>query len=282
MGLFREFDYEFLVRGKEKVTLRETITRNTALDAELTRKLLSLRDPRVDRALAGNRTIDSDTLKALLAKNDVQIHKALAMNPGIDDELFAALLEKGEEVTSMLLLHQPIDADRLSQIEKRGVPGELFALIGANESLSSKVVSQLFEKGESEVLKALSGNRMVSPDMLEHIYQEREEENFVHLTKNPSTPGWILQAIYDENGQEHEMLVALAHNPALPEKILRALFEKEDLEINRGLATNASLPMELLDILKIDTRLQNELAQNENLMRSYEEVLNQSKAMMNV
>ena len=132
------------------------------------------------------------------------------------------------------------------------------------------------------MLEALSGNRTVLPDILEHIYQEGDEINFTHLAKNPSTPSWILQAIYDENAQDREMLVALAYNPGLPEKILRELFEKEDLEINRGLATNASLPMELLDILKIDTRLQNELAQNENLMRSYEEVLNQSKAMMNV
>ena len=69
----------------------------------------------------------------------------------------------------------------------------------------------------------------------------------------------------------------LALNPATPEKILRDLFAKEDLEINRGLATNASLPLELLDHLKIDTRLQNELAENPVFIKEYEQTLDYDK-----
>ena len=102
------------------------------------------------------------------------------------------------------------------------------------------------------------------------------------LAQNPSTPVWILEALYKRDGEDKEIAAALAKNPSTPEAILRVLFERDDFEINRSLATNASLPMELLDVLKVDTRLQNELAQNEQLAKSYEAVLKQSKAMMNV
>ena len=43
------------------------------------------------------------------------------------------------------------------------------------------------------------------------------------------------------------------------------------------MASNASLPMELLDILKVDTRLQHELAQNEIFVKEYETVLDYDK-----
>ena len=282
MALLGFPNFEFLVRGKEKVTLRETIARNPALNEELIRKLLSLRDNKVNTSLAGNRAVGNETLKLLLERNDEGTNRALATNPSIDDEIFAALLEKGEEVVSLLLIHQPIDAVRLEVIEKSGVDEHLFALIGHNSSLAMEVIGTLLEKENVELLEALSGNKAVSSDVLELIYQHDEVEDFVHLAKNPSTPIWILQALYEENMENPEMLVALAHNSSLPERILRELFDKDQLEINRGLASNASLPLELLEELKIDTRLQNELAQNENLVKSYEEVLNQSKGMMNV
>jgi len=59
--------------------------------------------------------------------------------------------------------------------------------------------------------------------------------------------------------------------------LLKKLFEKENFEINKGLATNPSLPMALLDILKVDTRLQNYLAENPIFIEDYETVLDYDK-----
>jgi hypothetical protein len=87
----------------------------------------------------------------------------------------------------------------------------------------------------------------------------------------------LLESLYEKYGEEKEILISLALNPSTPEKILRELFEKEDLDINRGLATNASVPMELLDSLKIDTRLQNELAENPVFIKEYEQTLDYDK-----
>jgi len=74
-----------------------------------------------------------------------------------------------------------------------------------------------------------------------------------------------------------EVYIALAHNPSTPENILRELFEKGDLEIQRSMASNASIPLDILDILKVDTRLQSELAQNPILIKGYETVLDYDK-----
>jgi hypothetical protein len=85
----------------------------------------------------------------------------------------------------------------------------------------------------------------------------------------------LLESLYAKNRKG--ILISLAPNPSTPEKILRELFEREDLEINRGLAANASVPMELLDSLKIDTRLQNELAENPVFIKEYEQTLDYDK-----
>ena len=275
-------NFEFLVRGKEKVTLRETIARNPSLTEEVVRKLLSFRDIKIHTALAGNRSVAVEILKDLFAKGQEATRKALAVNRHIDDALFAELLHKSEAVVSLLLIHQPIGMHRLEQIENAKLSDTLFAILGANETLESAVVFKLLERDEPMLLEALSGNRMIQPDILEAIYQKDNIQYFRHLAQNPSVPVWILQTLYEEYNDDKHILAALAYNLATPEKILRELFERDMFEINRGLATNASLPMALLDILKIDTRLQNELAQNERLAHSFEAVLNQKKVMLNV
>ncbi|WP_161937668.1 hypothetical protein [Sulfurovum riftiae] len=275
-------NFEFLVRGKEKITLRETIARNPAIDEPLVRKLLAFRDLKIDQALASNPSVSLEVLKELSLKKNEGIEKALATNSAIDDEVFGALLERDESVIALLLLWQPINPSRLEQIERMGISEDLYAILGANETLESDVVLKLLEKEEPMLLEALSGNRTIQPDILAEIYQKDEVRYFGHLARNPSVPVWILQTFYEEFMDDESIMTALAYNASTPEKILKELFDRDLFEINRGLATNASLPLELLDILKVDTRLQNELAQNENLVNSYEQVLNQDKVMMNV
>ncbi|MCB4743024.1 MAG: hypothetical protein LGB57_02055 [Sulfurovum sp.] len=276
-------NFKFLVRGKESVTLRQTIARNIYITEPLVRKLLSYRDVNIFRALAGNPKTSLEVLKSLFSKEDQEIDKALAINLTIDNTLFCALLERtDEEVIALLLTHQPIDMFRLKKIRHMPLPIELMKLIGVNKYLEKEAIEALLQEEEPKVLVALSENSTISSSVLKYIYGLNLEEVFIPMAKNPSTPVWILQDLYESHGNDMEVLVALAHNPMLPQPLIKILFEKDLLEINRGLATNTSLPMKLLDILKVDTRLQNELAQNENLAKSYEEVLTQKKVMMNI
>ena len=276
-------NFTFLVRGKESITLKETIARNPHINETTIQKLLSLRNRAIERSLAGNSRISEEIQKLLLGRNDEEIARALGANPAITDAIFAALLQETEAVVSLLLVHQPINAERLQQIEVARLDGSVFALLGANEMLSSDVIEQLAQKEENEALHhLLCENKTVPPALLEAYYHQKHTTLMPALAQNPSTPVSVLEALYKSDGESQEIAAALAKNPATPESILRRLYARDDFEINRALATNASLPMELLDVLKLDTRLQNELAQNEQLAASFETVLNQGKVILNV
>ncbi len=276
-------NFSFLVRGREKITLKETIARNPHIYETTIQKLLSQREIGIDRSLAGNYIISESVQKLLFDKGDVGVLKALATNLSISDMIFGGLLQQEEAVVSLLLLHQPIDEARLAQIKEANLPETRFALLGANEQLESRVIESLSQQETNETLHTyLCANKRVSPELLTQYYQRHNVRLMPALAYNPTTPVEILEALYMQQKDNQEVVTALAHNPATPEPILRALFEMDMFEINRALATNASLPMELLDVLKLDTRLQTELAQNEQLVASYEEVLNQGKVMLNV
>jgi len=275
-------NFEFLIRGREKITLQETIARNPNIDEETVRKLLSTRKAAVARALAGNSAVSHDVQKHLLSQNDTDIDKALAANSAIDDAIFNAILTRDDEALSLLLVHQRIDTSRFEKVQEANIEDKYLALIGANETLHPDVMETLAATENETLWQMLAGNKTVSGQILSHLYTKGGREVHLALAKNPATPETILESLYESAENEIQMLAALAYNPSLQEAKLRALFEYDRFEINRGLATNAALPPELLDVLKIDTRLQNELAQNEQLAKSYEAVLKQSKAMMNV
>ena len=269
-------NFEFLIRGKEKVALRETIARNEYLDKELVSKLVSLRDKKVDVALACNRSVALPLLENLLAKNFEKINEALATNENIDDEIFNTLLSKEDKVIQLLLLSQSINMERLVFIDSHSLDSNLFATIGANERLESEVMDALINRDNEELICHLAGNNTLNVTQLENIYEKGIVSSFEYLAINPAVSIEILEMLY-EKYDESAIRIALAHNKSTPETILRALFERDEFEIYKSMASNSSLPMELLDILKVDTRLQNELAENEIFVKEYETVLDYDK-----
>jgi len=269
-------NFEFLIRGKEKVALRETISRNRHLDKEIITKLVSLRDKRVDVALAANTAIELSLLKTLLAKDEEQINEALATNANIDNEIFKILLSKEDKVVQLLLLSQPIDMEGLGFVDAQGLDDALFSTIGANEHLESDVIDRLITR-ESEILLCnLAQNSILDAKQLEAIYAKGLDATVACLAMNPVTPVALLEKFY-EAYEEDAVRKALAQNTSTPEHLLRALFALDDLEIQRSMASNASIPLDILDILKVDTRLQNELAKNPVLIQGYETVLDYDK-----
>ena len=268
-------NFEFLVRGKEKISLRETIARNQNIDLDVIKKLLSFRDLKINASLAANVVTPLETLKSFVQSDDPRVLLYLASNRNIDQEIFAILLEKEEEVVHELLRVQDIDMKRFEAVEQRVFDESLFAVLGANRHLSAEVLEILLQSQNHILISYLSANEQLSTEGLEAIYERRLEESFIYLATNPSLPTELLEALYEKNRKE--ILISLALNPSTPQEILRELFEKKDLEINRGLATNASVPFELLDSLKIDTRLQNELSKNPVFIKEYETVLDYDK-----
>ncbi len=269
-------NFEFLIRGKEKVTLRETVARNEHLDKELISKLVSLRDKKVDVALACNPSVALPLLQSLLAKNSEKINEALGTNENIDDEIFNALLAKEDKVIQLLVLSQPINSERLSLTDTHSLDAKLFATIGANERLESDVIDELISRDNEELIYHLVGNDTLSVTQLKNIYTKGIVSSFEYLAINPAASVEMLEILYKKY-DESAIRISLAHNKSTPEAILRVLFERDEFEICKSMASNSSLPMELLDILKVDTRLQNELAQNEIFVKEYEAVLDYDK-----
>ncbi len=269
-------NFEFLIRGKEKVTLRETIARNAYLDKEVITKLVSLRDKRVDVALAANEVVELSLLKTLLDKGDEKINEALATNQNVDHEIFKALLGKEDKAIQLLLLSQPIDMERLGFVDAQGLDDALLSTIGANEHLESDVIDTLITRESQTLLCNLAQNSILNAKQLEAIYAKGLDATVACLAMNPVTPVVLLEKFY-EGYEEDAVRKALAQNVSTPEPILRALFALDDLEIQRSMASNASIPLDILDILKVDTRLQNELAKNPILIKGYETVLDYDK-----
>ncbi len=269
-------NFSFLIRGKEKVTLRETIARNEHIDQEVISKLVSLRELKVDVALACNPSVSLSLLQSLLTKESEKINEALATNENINDDIFSALLGKEDKVVQLLLLSQSINTERLALIDTHGLDVKLFATLGANECLESDVIDELISKDNEELICHLAGNETLSVAQLENIYAKGIVSSFEYLAINSAVSIEILEMLY-EKYDESAIRIALAHNKSTPEAILRALFERDEFEIYKSMASNSSLPMELLDILKVDTRLQNELAENEIFVKEYEIVLDYDK-----
>ena len=270
-------NFEFLVRGKEKISLRQTIAQNKNIDLEIIKKLLSFRDIKINASLCANPATPLETLKTFVTSGEHRVLLYLSSNRNIDQEIFEILLDKEEEVVHELLRVQDIDMKRFEAIEKKNFNELLYAVLGANRYLSREVLKLLLQSQNNTLIAYLSANEQLTVSALAAIYDRGIEESYSYLASNPVLPLKLLESLYVEYKEEKEILVSLALNVSTPEKILRELFEKSDLEINRGLASNASLPMELLNSLKIDTRLQNELAENPVFIKEYEKTLDYDK-----
>ena len=66
-------DFSFLVRGKEKITLRETIARNPNINQKIIQKLLSYRNLKINASLAANHATPLATLKTFVMSNDARV-----------------------------------------------------------------------------------------------------------------------------------------------------------------------------------------------------------------
>ncbi len=271
LALINFQNFAFHIRGKEKVTLRELIARNEYLDKEVISKLVSLRDKKVDVALASNSSVDLLLLKNLLAKKSEKINEALAINKNIDNEIFNTLLTTEDKSIQLLLWSQSIDIERLALIDTYVLDEKLFATLGANESLNSEVIEKLLVRDNEELICYLAENPTLSEKQLETIYAKQLPSTYAFLARNPASTVEMLELLYQTYNLS-SIRIALAHNKRTPEAILRTLFERDEFEIHQSMASNASVPLDILDSLKVDTRLQNELSKNKIFEKAYKVV----------
>ncbi|WP_295418073.1 hypothetical protein [Sulfurovum sp.] len=258
----------FLQKGKQKITLRESIATNPHVDQEVIERLMSLRDPGVDMYLAANTSTPLHVLQKYALKDDEEINQSLASNPNIDETLFRSLLEKSESVTQLMLWYQPVSMQRYEQLLGTVKDEALFAYLGENKTIDAGVLEKLVETSNQALLVNLAGNESLDGALLERIFGRAVPQTYPSLAINPSTPVAVLEKLYRDQQQQKDILIGLSYNTSTPVEILKALYEREEFEITRGIASNASVPLEILNVLKIDTRLRNELTANERFVAS--------------
>jgi len=261
-------NYKFMQKGKQWIRVREVIATNPYIDKETIQKLIRYRDNRVIFYLSANNSIPLSILKEFSKMDDQDIDEALATNHQIDDELFATLLSRGDRVRGLLLAYQPIDMSRIEMIERANISKDIYAILGQNIYLNESVIEYLLSKDIDDLVEALAINPSLSPSDLKSIYNREIFKYHLPLAINASTPIEILQEIYSRYSTYQDILINLASNLSTPTKILKELFEPNIYEINEKLAANPSLPLELLNILKIDTRLRNALTSNKRFTDS--------------
>ncbi len=256
-------NYEFKQKDKGKTSLYEVIATSKYIDEKVIKRLLSLRNPKVDMYLAANPVLDLEQLNKFAHREDNAIHEALASNESIDDSLFELLLYKGDNVIKLLLWYQPISSKRYEMILEKLKDTQLFSELGKNPYIENKIIESLIKSDDIYLLENISANHTVPSYLLEMLYQRKLDTTFLPLAAHPNMPAVILKGFYENYLDDISMMHQVASNPNTPESILRELYERDELEINKGLAANPSTPIEILDILKIDTRMRNALTKNE-------------------
>jgi hypothetical protein len=267
-------NYSFVVRGSQRVTLQETVASNAYIDEAVIQKLWAKNEPAVQRALAANPAVKLPLLYTLLEQNAEPIDEALATHPTLDASLFKALLQRSDKTVQLLLLTQTITQERFEYIEDASLSVGLFATLGANETLSPELEHRLVQLEEPSLFAHLAQNPSVSEKILVMLHAKKSYHEA--LATNPSAPSEMLEALYVETPSQ-ALYQALAANPNTPSQILTELFERGDLHIHQGLASNGSIPLEILERLKIDTRLQTQLAKNPIMKQWYQSVLDYDK-----
>jgi hypothetical protein len=261
-------NFRFMQKGKQWITLREVVATSAYIDRETIRKLLRFRDEKIMFFLAANRSVPREILEELSEKNIESIDEALASNISIGDTLFAKLLSKGGSIRDILLHYQPVDRKRYGMIEKETLTSGILSLLGANELLAPELIPHLADSDRKGLLRSLAANSAVPAELLDSFYNRKDIDLTLPLSGNKTTPISLLEAIYRDHEAVPDIQLALAANTSTPEAILRALFDLDRYEINERLAANESVPLELLNILKIDTRLRNALTGNKTFTDS--------------
>ncbi|MDD2451192.1 hypothetical protein [Sulfurovum sp.] len=256
-------NYAFKQKEHRTTSLYEVIATSGHIDGEVIKRLLSLRNPKVDMYLAANPVVPLEQLKKFSLREEKSIHEALAANETIDDALFEMLLEKEKDVVKLLLWYQPISAERYRMVAGKITDPELFAELGKNLQIDRAVIEELLESGNIALLEKLAANRSMPAAALRALYSMQIGTTFYPLAGNPNLPVELIEGFYANDKNDLNMMHQVASNPNTPEKILRELYARDELEINKGLAANPATPIEILDVLKIDTRLRNALTKNE-------------------
>ena len=171
-------------------------------------------------------------------------------NDVIDDTLFEEFLDSDVDTVKALLWYQPITVDRFMMIAQSVADPYLIAELGKNEQIDPEITMALLESDNHVLLENIAGNKSIPPYILKALFEKTIRSTYPQLAGNPNLSVPLIEEIYAGNKDDIEIMTRVASNPATPEYILGQLFERNESQINQGLITNTSTPVEIHDQLK--------------------------------
>ncbi len=232
--------------GMKPKSIKEALALNSALDEELRKLLLNLRDERVDNFLSLNPTLTPMQQELLFQRGSKQTKINLSKNQNLDKELFKKLLQEDEEIVQTLLFSQEITLDIFELLDSKYYP------ILAQSSTIAAIKDRLLGYSK-EIDLILASNALLKKEELEKLYKQYQDEAILALSKNPHTPKELLEKFY--NLKDKTIILHLASNPNTPEYIIDELYNKNSYEINKALAKNPALKDEYIEFFKLDNEL---------------------------
>ncbi len=240
---------------KKPKNLREMVAFNPHISAKSLKKLLGYASEDIDYFLASNGMAGQEVLERIYARSNTHTRRMMTQHPALPDTLFTRLLQDEEETVQGLLVFQPFDEKRMTEVWDH--PQR--AYLGGNRQMGA-YVQRLMAHEDSVLDEALASNPSATSASLEQLWERHGERIAVPLAQNPHITTKMAQRLYALG--ERPILEALAANAATPTAILDALCEWRDRELNRFLASNPSVGISWLREFQLDTSLLRILAEN--------------------
>lgn len=228
----------------ESMTLQDDITPET-LEAMLSVKMdYEWDENQIKQIVARHESASIKTLDHLSRENDSDVRGMVALNPSAHPDTLAGLVEDPSRYVRSYIAENPstsaITLSRLAKDEESTVR----QLTAGNSNTPDHVLSELAHDDEGEVAAAALNNIKATHQMMrDAVTKHAGYGNKVHdtLGKRDDLPSDVLSSIATKKNQ-----YAL-RNPALSVETMKSIVSGEDAAGAYHIASNPSLPIELME-----------------------------------
>jgi len=152
------------------------------------------------REIAKDTETASEKLAELSKHEDYYIRKTIAENASTPDEVLLELAKDSDDwVKGGVLSRFKLSDELIDYFLSQATPYVLSRILRHNNVPKSAIDKYYNPDGCPEILEALASNPKLSIDRLELLAHHESWRVAVNVTKNPSTPSWILSILADRD-----------------------------------------------------------------------------------
>jgi Lhr-like helicase len=199
--------------------------------------------PKIKIRLAVHPYVTKNVLKRFLKQDDKEIKEAIAYNSNLDKSIVKELI-KDKNISKIVAKNIELDDEIFQDLNEYALE------LAQNESLSLDMQKNLFKLKNYDINLALASNNSLEKELIDELLSLKDKEIEKNIYLNSATDTEILKKAYeDENNY-----LFLAKNISTPQEILEQLYERGDDKILDALSRNENTPVEILYQLQLDSR----------------------------